>query len=58
MRLTNGHDNGILQIYKSDGCRIVCSDDWGNLDAAVACRQRGYDGIVCSCDLFKPIRVF
>ena len=35
---------GFLQICKNNTWRGVCNEDWGNLDAAVACRQLGYDG--------------
>ena len=48
VRLT---DSGILQICKNNEWRTVCSTDWGNLDTAVACRQLGYDGILCNYNL-------
>lgn len=43
--------SGVLQICKNSEWENVCSSDWGNLDAAVACRQLGYDGmtIVVKC---------
>ena len=44
LRLTNT-SFGLLQICKSNQWRAVCSRDWGHLDAAVACRQLGFDGI-------------
>ena len=44
LRLT-GSSSGILQICKNNEWRIVCSEEWSHLDAAVACRQLGYDGI-------------
>ena len=39
-------DDGILQICNSSVWKTVCSEDWGNLDAAVACKQLGFDGII------------
>lgn len=45
LRLTNT-SSGILQICKNKEWRAVCSQDWGHVDAAVACRQLGYDGIL------------
>ena len=44
LRLTPGPSTGTLQICKNNEWNNVCSTDWGNLDAAVACRQLGYDG--------------
>ena len=43
LQLTDG-SSGVLQICKNNEWRNVCSEDWGNLDTAVACRQYGYDG--------------
>ena len=43
LRLTDS-TSGILQICKNNEWKAVCSEDWGHLDAAVACRQLGYDG--------------
>ena len=39
-------NDSVLQICKHNQWKIVCSEEWGNLDAAVACRQLGYDGIL------------
>ena len=47
LQCTNGilrHNDGILEICKSDEWWRVCSSEWGNLDTAVACKQLGYDG--------------
>ena len=37
-------NDSLLYICKHNQWKIVCSRSWGNLDAAVACRQLGYDG--------------
>ena len=39
-----GSSTGILQICKGSVWKNVCRNDWGNLNAAVACRQLGHDG--------------
>ena len=39
-------DNGILKICNNSVWKTVCSEDWGNLDAAVACKQLGFDGTI------------
>lgn len=44
LRLINGPSTGVLQICKDNEWNNVCDTDWGNVDAAVACRQLGYDG--------------
>jgi hypothetical protein len=44
--LTLSQNDSILQICKHNQWKNVCSRDWGNLDAAVACRQLGYDGML------------
>ena len=43
--------SGILQICKDSEWKNVCARDWGNLDAAVACRQLGYDGKAIGCNM-------
>lgn len=55
LRLTNT-SSGILQICKNKEWRAVCSRDWGHVDAAVACRQLGYDGILV--EIFVLLIIF
>ena len=43
--------SGSLQICKDSEWKNVCARDWGNLDAAVACRQLGYDGKTIGCNM-------
>ena len=44
LRLMNGNNTkeGRVEICYDNGYGTVCDDQWGPLDAAVACRQLGF----------------
>ena len=44
VRLTNGltQYEGRVEIYWNSEWKLICNNDWDNLDALVVCRQLGY----------------
>ena len=43
IRLLRGEISGPLEVCVSKRWATMCSSGWSNVDAAVACRQLGYD---------------
>lgn len=51
-RLVGGPDGstGRLEIFTNDVWGSVCDQGWHSADAAVVCRELGYDGVVVYAD--------
>ena len=44
VRLTNGFTQyeGRVEIFWDSDWKLICSDEWDEIDAVVVCRQLGY----------------
>eukprot|EP00892_Ulva_mutabilis_P001932 jgi/Ulvmu1/1173/UM107_0047.1 len=50
----NGYTTGALQLYHSGAWGAICRNDFDPADAAVACRQLGFDHGAPLTDVFAP----